>query len=295
MNIISISLIRNESDVIELFIRNTLNFVDSIYIILNFSTDNTKEILNKLKDEGFPITIMESKAHNIVTSNTILKVMSKIDLTNVDWVIPLDADEFISAKSREEFEEDLSKVPNGHAARIYWRTYIASKTNGDNPLIDCHHRCENEPHIINKFFIPKSMFTDLYTYPGFHDRGVSHNNQPCKFHTLKTHLNHFSVRSSRHALQKFMIAYYELKCRKDFKNTSNGFQNKESIKILRSCGYEPTTEDLKKCSFTYFHDQEFDYNIIHDPVTILDNVFIKYERKSNLMHNIDMLMEHLID
>ena len=55
--LVGLSMVRNESDVIETFIRHNLTLLDELHIIDHNSSDNTREILTLLKQEGLPIHI----------------------------------------------------------------------------------------------------------------------------------------------------------------------------------------------------------------------------------------------
>jgi hypothetical protein len=58
--IISISMIKNEVDIIELFIRYNLKFLDAMIVLENGSYDKTKDILIKLEKEGLPIFLFKT-------------------------------------------------------------------------------------------------------------------------------------------------------------------------------------------------------------------------------------------
>ena len=53
MKIISFTMVNNESEIIESFIRYNYNFVDEMVIIDNGCTDSTIKIIRKLIGEGF--------------------------------------------------------------------------------------------------------------------------------------------------------------------------------------------------------------------------------------------------
>ncbi|MDP3035130.1 MAG: glycosyltransferase family 2 protein [Methanobacteriaceae archaeon] len=59
--IFSISMVKNESDVIESFVRYNLNILDGMIILDNQSSDNTLEILNLLKKEGLNLYIIKDE------------------------------------------------------------------------------------------------------------------------------------------------------------------------------------------------------------------------------------------
>lgn len=55
MKIILFTMVNNESEIIESFIRYNSNFVDKMVIIDNGCTDNTMEIVHLLQNEGYKI------------------------------------------------------------------------------------------------------------------------------------------------------------------------------------------------------------------------------------------------
>jgi glycosyltransferase involved in cell wall biosynthesis len=97
MKVYSISIVKNEADVIESFVRYHMNILDGMVIIDNGCTDNTPIILEKLKNEGLPIYIsrIDDAHYNFDEKMTALlyETFKKYD---PDFVFPLDADEFIA-------------------------------------------------------------------------------------------------------------------------------------------------------------------------------------------------------
>ena len=57
--VISFSLVKNEEDIIELFVRHNLQYFSHMYIADNLSSDGTFDILLALKNEGLPITLIK--------------------------------------------------------------------------------------------------------------------------------------------------------------------------------------------------------------------------------------------
>ncbi len=55
--IIVISMVKNEADVIESFVRHSLTFADGMLIADHCSGDGTGEILEKLRQEGLPVSV----------------------------------------------------------------------------------------------------------------------------------------------------------------------------------------------------------------------------------------------
>ncbi len=59
--IFSVSMVKNEMDIIESFVRYNLNILDGMIILDNASTDDTLKILNLLKLENLPIFIFKDE------------------------------------------------------------------------------------------------------------------------------------------------------------------------------------------------------------------------------------------
>ena len=95
MKIASISMVKNEADIIESFVRHTSRLVDVMYIIDHLSTDNTWVILNKLQAEGMPLILSRYNKADYSQSEVATGLMWQSIKDGADWVLPLDADEFI--------------------------------------------------------------------------------------------------------------------------------------------------------------------------------------------------------
>ena len=60
MNITSVTVTRNDEDILEYFVRHNCTIVDRMIILLHCCTDTSKEILERLIGEGLPIEIHEN-------------------------------------------------------------------------------------------------------------------------------------------------------------------------------------------------------------------------------------------
>ena len=54
---ITLTMIKNEADIVETFVRYTMNYAYKMVIVDNGCTDGSREILEKLIEEGFNIEI----------------------------------------------------------------------------------------------------------------------------------------------------------------------------------------------------------------------------------------------
>jgi hypothetical protein len=106
MRIAAISLVKNEADIIECFVRHTMAFVDSLYVIDDRSTDTTPHVLRMLRDEFPSLHIVDDQWNAGFSQAQRTTQLMHDALADYDWdiVTALDADEFIAAGSREDFE-----------------------------------------------------------------------------------------------------------------------------------------------------------------------------------------------
>jgi hypothetical protein len=118
-------MVRNEVDVIEAFVRHNLKFLDALWIVDHGSFDGTSEILSELCSEGLPTRVMREEDPAFRQSE-ILTALAREALSRggADFVLALDADEFLKVESREALERALAGIPHGLHATIGWQTYV---------------------------------------------------------------------------------------------------------------------------------------------------------------------------
>ena len=95
--IVSFTRVLNEDDIIEAFVRHHAGHVDEMLFLDNGSTDRTLEILRALHEEGFPLKIFRNYAvsfDEIAINSWGYQAASQV--LGADWVVFLDADEFIA-------------------------------------------------------------------------------------------------------------------------------------------------------------------------------------------------------
>lgn len=96
MRSVCFTMVKNEEDIIESFVRHTLNTVDHLFIADNLSTDGTSSILQALVAEGLPLTVTvdaEQALLQNVKMTAMYRKYAKED--KFDFAFFLDADEFL--------------------------------------------------------------------------------------------------------------------------------------------------------------------------------------------------------
>ena len=90
-----VSMVRDEADIIESFVRHHLAVADAIYIIDHASVDGTSEILEALVREGLPLAVTRYDGAAQLQAELLTAAMAQAFADGADLVLPLDADEFV--------------------------------------------------------------------------------------------------------------------------------------------------------------------------------------------------------
>lgn len=108
--IVSIAMVKNESDIIEFYVRYNLKFLDEMYIVEHQSNDRTLEILEKMKLEGLPIHVFKYNSYGYDQGAILTTIVNKIKENKAaDYILLFDADQYIVSDSRESFVNELTK------------------------------------------------------------------------------------------------------------------------------------------------------------------------------------------
>lgn len=114
--IISFTLAKDEEDIIEAFVRHTVQHVDHMYVFDNLSSDGTSSILERLRSEGLPLTVTrdEDPAHAQARKTTAF-FQRIIGEDSFDVLVLLDADEFFCPE--DGWADDLGPGTVGEVTR----------------------------------------------------------------------------------------------------------------------------------------------------------------------------------
>lgn len=135
LRLIGIACVGNEADIVEAFVRENLAFLDHMLILEHNSLDGTRDILNRLVDEGLPITVEYSREpvfRQRAFANKLLH--DALGAGGADWIFSLDCDEFIVAESRSALDRILLSLEDSHAY-LRWVTYAPHQ---DDPRDEAH-------------------------------------------------------------------------------------------------------------------------------------------------------------
>lgn len=157
--LVGLTMVRNESDIIEAFVRHNLSLLDELHIVDHGSSDNTRSILSALKNEGLPIYIYfydELEFAPVLILNHMMKYILEND-ADANFIFPLDGDEFIYAPSRQQLEHFLSLIPEDRVGMYTWRGYLPNTTEYDPDFVNNFVDQRRENILTPKVIIPRAM------------------------------------------------------------------------------------------------------------------------------------------
>ncbi|WP_041466189.1 glycosyltransferase family 2 protein [Chlorobaculum parvum] len=250
--IASFSMVKDECDIIELFVRINLRFVDRMFLIDNQSSDGTIAIIQRMQKEGLPVTLWHDNSvdyqQSLVSTNAIRKIFEEYQ---PEWIVPLDADEFLTENGRE-FRAELESIPENHCGMLQWRTFVPLSVDYaslENPLWHNFRQRAKETTQFSKVVIPAALATNSKLSPGNHHL-LTADNRRIPTVPLTTTLAHVPVRSSEQIVAKSIIG--SIKHQITWNRLNNeGFHKEIMAETVRNCNYRLDIQQLQELAFTY--------------------------------------------
>jgi hypothetical protein len=155
-----VAMIRNESDIIRSWVSHVLACFDKALLVDHQSTDGTFEFLTDLAARSGKLWLYrfdDPGYYQEEITNTAAHIAAS-SFPNA-WIMPLDADEFVRTRSREEFHDSVSGIRLDDVISLSWR-----------PCIPYSLRAESEFDVNMPCLI--SPTTSSYSKVGLHAQSV---------------------------------------------------------------------------------------------------------------------------
>ena len=212
--IISLSMVKNEQDIIEPFMRHNSRFVDFMIILDNASVDLTRRIAVDCARELKTIIIADSEEFAYNQAERMTRLLHYCQSAFfADFVMLLDADEFISARDRDAFERSLRTIPRDGVGSIPWRTFVITPNEtgrqAEDPPRSLHYRRAMELPQYGKAVLrlDGDYRPDLHIRQGNHAVQTA-SGAPVPLTWLKDiQLMHFPVRSREQLVCKSVVGW----------------------------------------------------------------------------------------
>ena len=151
-------MVRNESDLVEAFVRHHARLVDALYVVDHRSEDGTREILQALAAEGLPLDLALDDHPAQRQPETIGALARRAFAAGAQCVILLDADEFLKLPDRAAFERWIGALPAGLCAALDWQTYVPDPAAASaDPLAGARRRRTREAHGLHKVVLTQAF------------------------------------------------------------------------------------------------------------------------------------------
>ena len=254
MKIAVASKIRNEIDIIRLFLLHLDSLFDMVYILDHKSKDGTTDLLKEAvsQRENWEYLFADFNGHFHKQVSNIL--MKKAFSDGADYLFNLDGDEFIDFKSRSELEKALKSLDNFNGVGVLnWKDCIPCDFEISSFASETEIWCPSHSSQYTKVIVPRRMYDasnhTLYITQGNHHAcDVEDNFYP----TLNLgKIIHVPIRSRAQAEKKTIIkvlAYLAIKDR----NKGEGFHNFEMLSKIA----DGELDDATLRGFTYLYERE---------------------------------------
>lgn len=248
-----VSMVRNECDIIEWFIKLNARFVDHFFIIDHLSSDDTSKILKRLRSEGYAITCLSLQQVAFDQSTVMTRQVREVAATNqFDYIIPLDADEFLDFSEKDDFNDYLrSRISPVQFGVMEWMTFCPVTDdfyNSDNPLYENFLPREFEPAYFTKVILGNEFAKQCVVAAGNHSaENKRYKNAKVK---LDIKLHHVPVRSSHQVIRKVLLGEYS--SRLNVKSKKNdGYHWTDMAYEIRANNYQLSPQQLLDFALQY--------------------------------------------
>lgn len=210
--VVGIGMVKNEQDIIEPFVRHNLRFVDVLVLLDNGSVDATRDILSSLVHETGRVVVGDVPQFGYHQPARLTRLLHAVQSAFfADYIVPLDADEFIRADDRSTFLAALARIPPACLGLMHWQTVLPSPDAGeaaDPPRSLERRRVREQPDYAKAVLrIDGAVGSDLQIRRGAH--GFIRNGEaiPPSLGLQPVTLVHAPIRSAAQLASKSVIGW----------------------------------------------------------------------------------------
>ncbi len=211
---VCISMVKNEQDIIELFVRHNHQFFDAMIILDNNSSDRTREILRLCARELGNIIVTDYPDFAFKQSEFMTETLKHVQgAFFADFVFFLDADEFISATDKVSFSREIRKLPVGSCGKMNWRTFLpcpaSALVGSSEPLENMNWKRKAENPQWSKAFVRLggALDTKLFCTQGNHEIKSKSKNSLPSINMENIFLQHLPIRTKDQIFAKGIIGW----------------------------------------------------------------------------------------
>lgn len=133
--LIGVGVVKNEIDIIGLFVRHNLGLLDRLLVLDHGSTDGTRERLVALARD-LPLTVLHTPAVAFEQDRMVSQLVGRAFREfGAGYVFALDADELLLAPSKPALRRILATLPPAGVGRLRPRTHVPADASGGESLL----------------------------------------------------------------------------------------------------------------------------------------------------------------
>ncbi|MFA5799797.1 MAG: glycosyltransferase family 2 protein [Candidatus Peribacteraceae bacterium] len=256
MKIITVSWVRNESDILEAFVRHHAAFARRMVIVDHRSQDNSRELLEQLKREGLPLDIRHDDRLGHFQAQVLTEIVREVaDRDDPDWIFPLDADEFLVTLNTRSIEKTLEDEGQDMMLSIPWRTYVplpSDSAKEPHILRRITHRKATENPTWWKVILPRTVLRSTHGLTLAQGNHAAENGSGSPIpmqESTRLALAHFPVRSVGQLTRKVVAGW--LSSRLDAKSGRGAYFQWKALYDELLAGKQFTQGDLTRLGLAY--------------------------------------------
>jgi hypothetical protein len=200
-----------------------------------------------------------------------------------DFIVPLDADEFIGSPDRRSFEHAIDLLDEGEYGIAPWKTYVPAASQASEAVdasalatARMQFRRVREPQVYFKAVIPAPMMKDASIGPGSHALIPNHPGVRLVQRELPISIAHFPVRSTSQIIAKAILGSHTLSMKKT-RLRGEGFHWDAMAELVRSQNYRLSPEQLERLALDYAAPgQQVVDELVRDPMPLHAGQQLRY-------------------
>jgi hypothetical protein len=214
MKLIGVSMVSNEADMVEAFVRHNLGVLDALVVLDHMSIDRTPDILRALAQEGLALAVLRDneRAFRQGERQTLL-ARRYLAEWQADFCFALDADELIACESRADLERALAALPADSHGLVPLRNYFGvGDATQANPVARLTRRMRVERKPTRKVVLRREFADDPANQVSFGNHAAIRVDAgrvtPLVHNPLEgVALAHFPVRSPEQIAKKALLGW----------------------------------------------------------------------------------------
>ena len=202
-------MVKNEQDIIEPMLRHNAALLDALIVLDNGSVDATRAIVVSVARELGNIIVTDSAKFGYTQGERMTLLLHAAQSSYfADFVLFLDADEFIGSANRTALHSELCQIPCGGCGAISWCNFVLTDDAVVDPPRGLTHRLSAESRSVSKVVLrlDGAFQPDLVVGRGSHV--VIRSGQPLPAMVLPNlKLWHFPVRGRAQLSAKALVGW----------------------------------------------------------------------------------------